>query len=181
MSVSLAPHQTQDLLAAHAGDPPALATDPFAVGPGALLLLLILGIVLVAAIGHVLALVWAVVRQALPVLGILALGLGMVVLVGMAAVTQKGEKRVSPAPSTVRSAPRSTARPRPPRATRTRATPPPLVPLPRADRARGDGRHVPHGRSLRAGRAGRVWVAGRSAIEVSSRPILPGREGARVD
>ncbi len=137
MSVSLAPHQTQDLLAAHAGDPPALATDPFAVGPGALLLLLILGIVLVAAIGHVLALVLAVVRQALPVLGILALGLGMVVLVGMASVTHSGEKPARPAATTSRPAPHSTApRPaphptahRPPSTTPRTATPSSLAPL----------------------------------------------------
>ena len=137
MSVSLAPHQAQDLLAVHAGDPPALATEPFAVGPGALLLLLLLGIVLVAAIGHVLALIWAVIRQALPVLGFLALGLGVVVLVGTASLTSPGDTPDRPAATTSQPAPHSTAaRPaphptarRPPTALPRPATPSSLTPL----------------------------------------------------
>ena len=137
MSVSLAPHQAQNLLVAQADSPsPALASDPFAVGPGALLLLLILGVVLLAAIGHVLALVLAVVRQALPVLGILALGLGMVVMVGMASVTAPGDVPDQPVPTTSRPAPHSTAArpaPHPPAHRPTpapgRATPSSLAPL----------------------------------------------------
>ena len=137
MSVSLAPHQAQNLLAAHAGNPPALASDPFAVGPGALLLLVILGIALLAAIGHVLALVWAVIRTALPVLAMLGLGLGVVVLVGTASVTDSGEAPDQPAATTSRPAPHATA-PRPaPHATAHRlpstkprpATPSSLAPL----------------------------------------------------
>ena len=138
MSVSLAPHQAQNLLAVHADGPTSnLATDPFAVGPGALLLLLILGIALLAAIGHVLALVWAVVRQALPVLGILALGLGVVVMVGTASVTSPGETPDRPAATTSRPAPHSSAaRPAPhptarrlPSTTPRPATPSSLAPL----------------------------------------------------
>ena len=137
MSVSLATHQAQDLLAAHTGDPPALATDPFAVGPGAQLLRLIRGVALVAAIGHVLALILAVIRQALPVLGILVLGLGVVVLVGTASVTHPGGTPDRPAATTSRPAPHSTAaRPaphptprRPPIAKPTTATPSSLAPL----------------------------------------------------
>jgi hypothetical protein len=138
MSVSLASHQTQNLIAAHAGEPTsALASGPFAVGPGTLLLLLILGIVLLAAIGHVLALVWAIVRQALPVLGFLTLGLGVVVMLGTASVTHPGEAPDRPATTTSRPAPHSAA-PRPaPRPTARRlpntpprpATPSSLAPL----------------------------------------------------
>jgi hypothetical protein len=145
---------SQNLLVAHADRPsPALASDPFAVGPGALLLLLILGVVLLAAIGHVLALVLAVVRQALPVLGILALGLGVVVMVGMASVTAPATCRISP------SRPRAVRRripPRPGRRPTRRLTGPLRRPDGRrrrpwrrsATRRRPTGEHCrgPHGR-----------------------------------
>ena len=87
MSVSLAWHPAQNLLAAHADNvTPALATEPFAAGPGILLILVILGFVLLAAVGRVLTLVWQVIRVALPILGILLVGLGVVVMVGAAAL-----------------------------------------------------------------------------------------------
>jgi hypothetical protein len=138
MSVSLASQPPEHLLSVRAdASTPDIATAPFAVGPGALLLLLILGIVLLAAIGHVLALVWAVVRAALPVLGILAVGLGVVVLVGTASVTQPGRTpdrptetttRPAPHPTAHRPAPHPTAR-RPPSTAPRPATPSSLTPL----------------------------------------------------
>jgi hypothetical protein len=130
MSVSLASHPAQDLLATHAGGPTLLAGDPFAVGPGALALLLLLGVVLLAAIGQVLALVWAVVRAALPVLGTLLLGLAVVALVGMTAVKQPSDEPVSPAPTASPSTP-SPAHRAPPGRRRASPTVPPssLAPL----------------------------------------------------
>ena len=138
MSVSLASLPPHDLPAVLAGgSAPDLATDPFAVGPGVLLLLLILGLVLLAAIGRVLALVWAVVRQALPVLGVLLLGLGVVVLIGTASVTRPGGTPDRSTATTSHSPPRSTpARPgthptsrRPPSTPPRPATPSSPAPL----------------------------------------------------
>jgi hypothetical protein len=91
MSVSLAWQPAQNLLAAHADNVTSdLATEPFAVGPGALLILVILGLVLLVAIGQVLTLVWQVIRAALPILVVLLVGLGVVVMVGAAALTNSG-------------------------------------------------------------------------------------------
>lgn len=110
MSVSLAWHPAQNLLAAHADNVTSdLATEPFAVGPGALLILVILGLVLLVAIGQVLALVWRVIRQALPILAVLLLGLGVVVMVGAAALTDSG------------------GTPERPTVTRSPSTPPPIA------------------------------------------------------
>ena len=122
MSVSLAWHPAQNLLAAHADNvPPALATEPFAVGPGALLILVILGLVLLVAIGQVLTLVWRVIREALPIVGVLLLGLGVVVMVAVATLASSGGTSGGPAttsPPTTRPtagtpAPRRPSRPVP--------------------------------------------------------------------
>ena len=123
MSVSLAWHPAQNLLAAHADNvTPALATEPFAVGPGALLILLLLGLVLLVAIGQVLTLVWRVIREALPIVGVLLLGLGVVVMVAVATLASSGGTSGGPAttsPPTARPtagtpAPRRPSRPVPP-------------------------------------------------------------------
>jgi hypothetical protein len=123
MSVSLAWHPAQNLLAAHADNvTPALATEPFAVGPGALLILVILGLVLLVAIGQVLTLVCRVIREALPILGVLLVGLGVVVMVGAATLTNSGGTPDGPAttssptarPTAGTPAPRRSSRPVPP-------------------------------------------------------------------
>jgi hypothetical protein len=124
MSVSLAWHPAQNLLAAHAHNVTSdLATEPFAVGPNVLLILVILGLVLLVAIGQVLTLVWQVVRQALPLLAVLLLGLGVVVMVGAATLTTSGSapdgttattSPPAPRPTAGRSVPRRPSTPMPP-------------------------------------------------------------------
>ena len=52
--------------------------------------MVILGFALLAAIGRVLTLIWQVIHVALPILGILLLGLGVVVMVGAAALRSPG-------------------------------------------------------------------------------------------
>jgi hypothetical protein len=120
MSVSLAWHPAQDLLTAHADNVTSnLATEPFAAGPGILLILLILGLVLLAAIGRMLALIWQVIRVALPILGVLLVGLGLIVMVGAAALrSPAGTDRPTattspptPRPTTHRPAPRRSSAP----------------------------------------------------------------------
>ena len=120
MSVSLAWQPAQNVLAAHADNVTSdLATGPFAVGPGALLILVILGLVLLVAIGQVLTLVWQVIQQALPLLGVLLLGLGVVVMIGAATLTTPGGTPDRPTVTTSPPPPRTTphrpqARPTPP-------------------------------------------------------------------
>jgi hypothetical protein len=123
MSVSLAWHPAQDLLAAHADNVTSdLATEPFAAGPGILLILMMLGLVLLAAIGRVLTLIWQVIQVALPILGILLVGLGVAVLVGAAALRSPSGTPDRPAvttspptphPTTHRSAARRSRAPTP--------------------------------------------------------------------
>jgi hypothetical protein len=123
MSVSLALHPAQDLLAAHAENVTSdLASEPFAASPGILLILVILGLVLLAAIGRVLALIWQVIQVALPILGILLVGLGIVAMVGAAALKSPDGTQdrptvttspPTPHPTTHRPAPRRSSAPRP--------------------------------------------------------------------
>jgi len=111
MSLSLAWHPAQDLLAAHAGNVTSgLATEPFAVRPGILLILVILGLVLLAAIGRVLNLIWQVIQLALPILGILLIGLGVVVIVGAATLTNSGRTPERPSVTVSPSMPPPVAR-----------------------------------------------------------------------
>ena len=114
MSVSLAWQPAQNLLAAHANHgTPDLASEPFAVGPGALLILAILGSVLLVATGRVLSLVWQVIRHALPVLIVLLIGLGVVTMIGAASMTRMnpGGTPGRPGPATSPPAPRPTTGP----------------------------------------------------------------------
>lgn len=130
MSVSLAWHPAQNLLAAHADNvTPALATEPFAVGPGALLILVILGLVLLVAIGQVLTLVWRVIREALPILGVLLVGLGVVVMVGAATLTNSGGTRDGPATTSSPTARPTAATPVPRRPSRPVPSATSLAPL----------------------------------------------------
>jgi hypothetical protein len=130
MSVSLALHPTQDLLAAHADNVASdLATEPFAAGPGILLILVILGFVLLAAIGRVLALIWQVIQVALPILGILLVGLGIVVMVGAGALKSPGGAPDGPSATTSPSTSHPTAhRPSPRRSRAPTPTPTSLGP-----------------------------------------------------
>ncbi len=118
MSVSLGYSSTHDLIAVRADDVPTdVATDPFSAGPGVFLVLVVLAVLLAAAIGRVLALVWSVLRRALPVLGVLVLGLGIVLLLGVATLTSNGGSPADPAttahPTAHPTAPRASGHPAP--------------------------------------------------------------------
>ena len=91
MSVSLAqplahrlPTLSEDV------SPPDLAGDPFAAGPGVIIVLIVLAVLLVAAIGRAMAMLWQLIRQAVALLGTLVIGLAAVVVLGSTAVSGSG-------------------------------------------------------------------------------------------
>lgn len=66
------------------------AAGEFAVGPGALLVLIAVAVVLTAAIGRALLVLLALLRQVLATLGLMVAGLGLVLALGYGAVTGGG-------------------------------------------------------------------------------------------
>jgi predicted lipid-binding transport protein (Tim44 family) len=103
---------TKDLLAAPVAPHPDPASSLFAAEPGVLIVLVLVALLLMAAIGRVLQIILALLRQAFFLLGVLALALAAVIFLGSAVVS--GSRPSQPAPTATPHHPTATASPTPP-------------------------------------------------------------------
>lgn len=99
MRVSLATSPTHDLPTATGEVSSPQSAGAFTAGPGVVLVLIVIAVLLAAALGRALAVFWAVVRSMLGLIGSLALALaGVVVVAGLMLSSTPGPARPQPSP-----------------------------------------------------------------------------------